>query len=44
MGEIFVRVYNEQPLFPLEVGIVLVNDYRMRHLHAKSGKLFFYAV
>ena len=24
MGEIFVRIYNDQPLFPLEVRIVIV--------------------
>ena len=42
MGEIFVRVYNEQPLFPLEVGIILVNDYCTRHLRNLGS--CFYAV
>ena len=27
MGEIFVRIYNEQPTFPLEVGKAVTSSY-----------------
>lgn len=33
MGEIFVRIYNDQPLFPLEVRIVIV----LSSAHARLG-------
>ena len=33
MGEIFVRIYNDQPLFPLEVRIVIV----LSSAHARFG-------